>query len=113
MIQMRSMRIALRHFLYKINAADSDKCPCGEGSQTPKHVLLQCQMFGELRRVLWDKLNDPAIGLSKDGKQNLTDYDTIVSHPLATRYVAKFMHQTGLLAQFQHVEHEDDTDDRT
>ena len=87
---MRSMHIALKHFLYKINAVDLDKCPCGEGSQTPKHVLLQCQTFGELRRVLWrvlwDRLNGPAIGLSKNGKQNLTDYDTIVSHPLATRY---------------------------
>jgi hypothetical protein len=47
MIQMRSMRIALRYFLYKINEVDSDKCPCGEGSsQAPRHVLLQCQMYG-------------------------------------------------------------------
>ncbi|OQD87594.1 hypothetical protein PENANT_c005G08922 [Penicillium antarcticum] len=30
--KMRSMRITLRHFLYKINIADSDKCPYGEGS---------------------------------------------------------------------------------
>jgi hypothetical protein len=42
--------------------------------------------------------------------QNPTDYDTIVSIPLATHYVAKFVHQTGLLAQFQHAETEDDTD---
>jgi hypothetical protein len=47
-----------------------------------------------------------AIGLSKNaGKTN--DYDTIVSHPLAARYVAKFMHQAVLLTQFQHVEQED------
>jgi hypothetical protein len=26
----------------------------------------------------------------------MTDYDTMVSHPLATRYIAKFMHQAGL-----------------
>jgi hypothetical protein len=36
------MRIALRHFLYKINEVDSDKCPYGEGSsQTPRHVFLR------------------------------------------------------------------------
>jgi hypothetical protein len=98
MIQMRSMRTALRHFLYKINAVDSDKCPCGEGSQTPKHVLLQCETYGDLRRQLFDSLEKA--GVSQDGRQNWTDYDTMVSHPLATRYVAKFMHQTGLLAQF-------------
>lgn len=48
--------------------------------------------------------------LHKAGVRELTVYDTIVSDPLASRYVAKFMHQTSLLAQFQHAEHEDDTD---
>lgn len=104
MIQIRSMRIALRHFLYKINAADSDKCPCGEGSQTPKHVLLQCQTFSGLRRELFDKL-------FQAGASNHTDYDTLVSDPLAIRYVAKFMHQTGLLAQFQHTQQEESDDE--
>jgi hypothetical protein len=96
------MRIALRHFLYKINAAESDKCPCGEGSQTPKHVLLQCGTFSQLRRELFGRL------LRTLGPNDLVDYDSLVSNPLATRYVAKFMHQTGLLAQFQHVEQEED-----
>jgi hypothetical protein len=104
MIQLRSMRIALRHFLYKINEVESDKCPCGEGSQTPKHVLLQCETFGTLRKRLFDQLH-------KAGVRELTDYDTIVSDPLATRYVAKFMHQTGLLAQFQHTEQEESDDE--
>ena len=35
----------------------------------------------------------------------------MVSAPLATRYIAKFMHQTGLLAQFQHVEIEESDDE--
>jgi hypothetical protein len=95
------MRIALRHFLYKINEVESDKCPCGEGSQTPRHVLLQCETFGQLRRRLFDQLHR-AIGLFE-----LSNYDSIVSNPLATRYVAKFMQQTGLLAQFQHTEQEE------
>jgi hypothetical protein len=97
------MRIALRHFLYKINEVESDRCPCGEGSQTPKHVLLQCETFGTLRKRLFDQLH-------KAGVKGL-DYDTIVSDPLATRYVVKFMHQTGLLAQFQHADHEESGDE--
>ena len=105
MIQMRSMRIALRHFLYKINEVESDKCPCGEGSQTPKHVLLQCETFGELRKRLFDQLHRAI------GPFNMSNYDSIVSNPLATRYVAKFMHRTGLLAQFQHAEQEESDDE--
>jgi hypothetical protein len=97
------MRIALRHFLHKINEAESDKCPCGEGSsQTPKHVLLQCETFSEMRKRLFDQLHHAI------GPFDMSNYDSIVSNPLATRYVAKFMHQTGLLAQFQHAEQESD-----
>lgn len=32
--------IGLRHFLYKINETDSDRCGCDQGSQTPRHILL-------------------------------------------------------------------------
>ncbi|OGE48033.1 hypothetical protein PENARI_c033G02287 [Penicillium arizonense] len=105
MIQMRSMRIALKHFLYKINEVESDKCPCGEGSQTPRHVLLQCETFSALGKKLFDQLHR-AIGPSE-----LSNYDSIVSNPLATRYVTKFMHQTGLLAQFQHADQEESDDE--
>ena len=35
-----------------------------------------------------------------------TYYDAIMSHSQATRYVAGFMLQTGLLGQFRHVENE-------
>jgi hypothetical protein len=98
------MRIALRHFVYKINEVESDKCPCGEGSQTPRHVLLQCQTYGALRKTLFDQLH-------KAGMRELTNYDTVVSDPLATRYVAQFMHRTGLLAQFQHAERQESDDE--
>ena len=37
--------------------------------------------------------------------------DKIVSNPQTTRYVVNFMHRTGLLQQFQHVEIEDDDDE--
>jgi hypothetical protein len=41
----------------------------------------------------------------------MSNYDSIVSNPLATRYVAKFMHQTGLLGQFQHADQEESDDE--
>ena len=34
----------------------------------------------------------------------LSDYDALVSDPQAIRYIAEFMHQTGLLSQFRHAE---------
>jgi hypothetical protein len=36
------------------------------------------------------------------------DYDKIIQHPQATRYVAESMLQTGLLQQFRYVELEED-----
>jgi ribonuclease HI len=97
LIQMRSMRIALNHFLYKIKAVESDECYCGEGSQTPRHILMQCPLYADLRKTFLDKVRATDLG-------NSTDYDAIVSHSQATRYVAEFMLQTGLLGQFRHVE---------
>lgn len=64
------------HFLYKINEAESDKCYCGEGSQTPRHVLLQCPLYADLRKQMLDKIR-----ARSDLSQNqLIDYDAIVSH---------------------------------
>jgi ribonuclease HI len=97
LIQMRSMRIALNHFLYKIKVVESDECYCGEGSQTPRHILMQCPLYADLRKTFLDKVRETDLGDS-------TDYDAIVSHSQATRYVAEFMLQTGLLGQFRHVE---------
>jgi ribonuclease HI len=97
LIQMRSMRIALNHFLFKIKAVESDECYCGEGSQTPRHILMQCPLYADLRQTFLDKIRMTDLGDS-------TDYDAIVSHSQATRYVAEFMLQTGLLGQFRHVE---------
>jgi hypothetical protein len=105
LVQMKSMRIALNHFLFKINAADSDECYCGEGSQTPRHVLLQCPLYADLRETLLDKIR------ARTELNNITDYDAIVSDSQATRYVAEFMLQTGLLGQFRQVDVEPDPED--
>jgi hypothetical protein len=97
LIQMRSMRIALNHFLFKIKAVESDECYCGEGSQTPRHILIQCPLYTDLRQNFLDKIRMTDLGDS-------TDYDAIVSHSQATRYVAEFLLQTGILGQSRHAE---------
>ncbi|OQD91721.1 hypothetical protein PENSOL_c049G05847, partial [Penicillium solitum] len=69
LIQMRTMRIGLRHFLFKIKAAETDRCNCDEGSQTPKHILMQCPRYVVPRTKLWEQLW--GIGI------NEMDYDKI------------------------------------
>ncbi|KUM65948.1 hypothetical protein ACN42_g1166 [Penicillium freii] len=100
---MRTMRIGLRHFLFKIKAAETDRCNCDKGSQTPKHILMQCPRYVIPRTKLWEQLWD--IGI------NEMDYDKIMSNPQATGYVVNFMHRIGLLQQFQYVTPEDDDDE--
>ncbi|BAE65488.1 unnamed protein product [Aspergillus oryzae RIB40] len=95
-IQMRTQRNGLRHFLHKIKAVDSDQYLYALGSQTARHILLQCPLYAELRGRMIGKL-DP-------GVQKRLDYNGIMSHPQAIRYVAEFMHQTELLSQFRDVE---------
>ncbi|KAJ5642579.1 hypothetical protein N7490_006579 [Penicillium lividum] len=104
LVQMRSMRIGLRHFLYKINEADSDRCSCEEGSQTPRHVLLQCPLYLDLRKTFMEKAK-------RTNLQNPMDYEAIMSHPQATRYVAEFMLSTGLLGQFRHCDVDPEPDE--
>ena len=91
------MSVALNHFLFKIKAVESDKCYCVEGSQAPRHVLMQCPLYADLRKTFLDKVRATDL-------RGSTDYDTIISHSQATCYVAEFMLQTGLLGQFRLVE---------
>ncbi|KAJ5240475.1 uncharacterized protein N7469_002066 [Penicillium citrinum] len=55
------------------------------------------------------------IRLKTDLRNNqISDYDAIISDSQAIRYVAEFMHRTGLLNQFRHVEYgEVDQDQET
>jgi hypothetical protein len=87
-MQMRSMRIDLRHFLYKINNVESDECHCDEGSQTPRHTLLQCPLYTDLTKTLYAKI-------SLTDLEDTTDYDATMSHSQATRCFAEFMLQTA------------------
>jgi hypothetical protein len=83
--------------LFKIKAVESDKYYCSEGSQTPRHILIQCPLYANLRKTFLNKVRATDL-------RDSTDYDAIISHSQATRYVAEFMLQTGLLGQFRHVE---------
>lgn len=99
----RMVRIGLRHFLFNIKAAETDRCSCDEGSQTPKHILKQCPGYIIPRIKLREQLWAVVIKEMDDNK--------IISNPQTTRYVVKIMRQTGLLQQFQQVDIEEDDDE--
>lgn len=111
LVQMRSQRVGLRHFLFKYasqrgsgsgeNEFNAGRCQCEEGSQTPQHVLLHCPLYTELRASFLNKI------MYKTDLGRCSDYNTLISHPVACRYVAEFIHRTGPLGQFHEVEYED------
>lgn len=102
------MRIGLNHYLFKIKQVDSDRCSYEEGSQTPKHVLLDCPKFSALRLEMWRKI-ERVKGLPRDFDRY--DYDQLVSEPRVVRLVANFVLATGLLQQFREVPKQADIED--
>ncbi|KAI9035632.1 uncharacterized protein KD926_003172 [Aspergillus affinis] len=105
-IQMRTMRIGLRHFLFKIKQVDSDRCGCESGSQTPNYVLMECSLHLASRKIMMERL-DSIEGL----RGRIQDYDAVINHPQAIRYVADFMQRTGLLQQFRFATFKDEEDE--
>lgn len=67
----------------------------------PPAILLQYPLYTGFRATLLSELRH------KTELGNLADYNTIVSKSQVIRYVAKFMHQTGILGQFRHMDSEE------
>jgi hypothetical protein len=55
-IQARSGRIGLAGFLHRarVPGYESPNCSCGQGQETPKHILIYCNKYRNVRRELFD-----------------------------------------------------------
>ncbi|KAJ5670850.1 uncharacterized protein N7477_006213 [Penicillium maclennaniae] len=99
-MQMRTERIVLRHLLYKCvtqRRREGDE----EEDEFNREILLQYPLNTGFRATLLSELRH------KTELGNLADYNTIVSKSQVIRYVAKFMHQTGILGQFRPMDSEE------
>lgn len=74
-----------------------DECFCGEGSHPLRHIFMQYLLYIDFKETFLS-------GISLTDLGNSTDYETIVSHSQAIRYVEEFILDTGPLGQSRQVE---------
>lgn len=56
LIQLRTERIGLAHYLWRINKRDNPYCECGFGGQTTRHILMQCPQYRDERNRMWARI---------------------------------------------------------
>ena len=86
--QLRTGKIALAHYLHKIQRQDSPRCPCSRGIQTVRHILTECPRTQDLREEL--------LGRAQDVQRILKD-------PALVKAAAILVLRGNLLGQFQEV----------
>ena len=90
LIQMRTEKIGIKDFLWKMKVPgyDDPRCDCGEGRQTVGHILMRCRKYRNLRQREF----------SRGGR---IDLRAILNEPKLVTKAIRFMEQTHLLGQFR------------
>jgi len=87
--QLRSGKIGLNHFLYRMHVptVDSGECLCGWRKQDVKHILFFCPEFREARRRLF-------------AEAGTTNTRRILTKVKGIRAAARWMVETRVIASF-------------
>jgi ribonuclease HI len=102
LVQMRTGRIGLRHYLHSRNVPDIEdgRCGCGQSPQTVAHILLSCRRYTQLREAMWRE-EDKNGRMKRITRTNLRDILNTLAY---ANKAAKFLMATGLLGQFRSLD---------
>lgn len=92
LIQLRTERIGLAHYLWRINKGDNPWCGCGLSGQTTRHILMDCPIYVDERNAMWNRLK----GIRRD-----TEYRVLINEKRAAVVIAQFIIDTQVLQQFR------------
>jgi ribonuclease HI len=95
LIQLRTERIGLAHYLWRINKRDSPYCTCGLSGQTARHILMECPLYTEERDQMWARIK---------GFRRTTDLQALLNEKSAAVAIAEFMLNTRVLEQFRETD---------
>ena len=89
LIQLRTGRIGLAHFLNKARVPEFDtgQCRCGHGAETPRHLLLYCPEEEDRREQL--------------GPRAVRSFVRLLNTQDGAAVAAKWVIQSGRLRQFE------------
>jgi len=89
--QLRTGHIGLNQHLFRIKKVESPSCPHCRGItvETVKHFLLDCPFYRRERHELQSKL-----------RRNASSISFLLSSPVATKHLLKFVHSTGRFKSF-------------
>ncbi|EEA25056.1 reverse transcriptase, putative [Talaromyces marneffei ATCC 18224] len=97
LIQLRTERVGLGHYLWRINKRENPFCACGLSGQSVKHALLDCPLYADERELMWTRIK---------GFRRTTDLQVLLNEKVAAVTIAQFVQDTGMLAQFRDTDPE-------
>jgi hypothetical protein len=91
LVQLRTGRTGLRHFLSKarVPGYEIEQCSCGIGPETPGHVLLHCPQEAERRAIL------------REAPGGHLDLSRLLDTPRGAPVASKWMIRSGRISQFK------------
>ncbi|EED14559.1 hypothetical protein TSTA_040390 [Talaromyces stipitatus ATCC 10500] len=95
LIQLRTERVGLAHYLWRINRHDRLYCECGLSGHTVRHILMECPIYIDEWNLMWSRIK---------GFRRTTDLQALLTEKAAAVAVAQFIMDTRVLDQFRQAD---------
>ncbi|EED18390.1 hypothetical protein TSTA_121330 [Talaromyces stipitatus ATCC 10500] len=97
LIQLRTERIGLAHYLWRINRREQPYCAYGLSGQSVRHILMECPLYENERGLMWSRIK---------GFRRTTDLQALLKEKKAAIAIAQFIIDTRVLDQLCEVDPE-------